>query len=86
MSERWELRAETDNAGRPFKVWIWDEYELSQNVNLGNEGGWVFELTFKGRHLALAPSLCEGKQVAHEHRASLEAGRSRDEAGFEVAS
>ena len=71
MSARWDHEVETDNAGKPFHVWRWEGYELSENVNLGDEGGWVFELELGGKRVALCPSLKEGKERAARHREEL---------------
>jgi len=85
MPERWELTVAADNAGKPLSVWSWRDYELCQNVNLGFEGGWVFELTLHQVRLGLFATLKEGKEAAHrreaptagsdsnEHRAEVEA-------------
>lgn len=62
MDARWQTRTETDNQGKPLQVWFCDEYEISRNVNLGDEGGWVFELTLAGRRVGLFGSVTEGKE------------------------
>jgi len=68
VADRWELRSVTDNRGKPLSVWLWWDYELCENVNLGNEGGWMFELTKDGERVALYPTLKDGKLGALEHR------------------
>jgi hypothetical protein len=68
MSRRWTIHEELDNAGRAFRVWRSEEYELSRNVNLGLDGGWVFELVYRGRAIGLFPTLQAGQQGAAEHR------------------
>jgi len=67
MDERWKRNTVTDNRGKPLSVWSWRDYELSQNVNLGSEGGWVFELTLRGRRVGLFASEGEGKRGACDH-------------------
>lgn len=73
MSVRWERRFEPDNRGNPLEIWFFGDYELSKNVNLGNEGGWVYELTLRGKRVGLHPTLAEGK------RALSPSGSSADE-------
>lgn len=87
MSKQWQTRDESDNRGKPFTVWFWADYELAENVNLGAEGGWVFELLYRGRFLALAATLAKGKEAAAEHHASqAEAERANEDGALEVAS
>jgi hypothetical protein len=65
--DRWEVRTETDNRGKPLQVWFSGEFELCENVNNGSEGGWMFEVTLRGARIAVSPTLREGKQAAREH-------------------
>jgi hypothetical protein len=65
--DRWEVKTETDNRGKPLPVWCWRDYELCENVNMGAEGGWMFELTMRGKRIAVRPNLAEGKKAAREH-------------------
>lgn len=76
-SGRWTVTTVADNAGRPLNVWTWGEYELAQNVNLGLEGGWVFELTLKHARVGLYPTLGEGKQGAYEREAGAQEARTQ---------
>ena len=55
--EQWEVKTEQDNRGKPLPTWCWGEYELCENVNLALEGGWVYELTHRGRRVDLYPTL-----------------------------
>lgn len=84
------MKTETDNRGKSLPVWCCDEYELCENVNMGVDGGWMFELTLRGVRIAVRPSLKEGKQAAleHQHNVTGEASRSRlsVEFVFEAAS
>lgn len=64
MSARWEKHVVQDNKGKPLEVLRLGEYELVENVNLGLEGGWVFELTLSGRRVGLYSTVSEGKEGA----------------------
>lgn len=69
MAAEWELNAVVDNRGRSLDVWRFGDYELAENVNLGLEGGWVFELTLRGVRVGLYARLSEGKRAARAHAA-----------------
>ena len=85
MSDRWQKRIETDNRGKPLEVWFWLDYELCENVNLGLEGGWVFELTHKRRHVDVYTTLKAGKEGAREHHARAQAPAAEQQLELEPA-
>jgi hypothetical protein len=78
VPDRWKKKIESDNRGRPLPVWCWLDYELCENVNLGLEGGWVFELIHKKKHLELYPNLEAGKEGADQHHARAAAPTEAD--------
>lgn len=89
MSKPWTLRTELDNRGQPMDVWSWQDYEFSENVNLGDEGGraqWVFEVLFRGRYCALAPTVTLAKKAAVDHDAEGSAARAAVAGSLETAS
>lgn len=64
MAQRWQRTSVWDNSGRPLEVWsLNDEYELACEVNLGHEGGWVYELKQSGKRVGLYPNLAAGKEA-----------------------
>ena len=56
MSPRWYEEKVQDNRQRPLSVWVLEDLEVCLNANLGSEGGWRWELTERGKRLALYPS------------------------------
>ncbi len=90
--DRWEVKEVPDSRGKPLQVWCSGEYELSENVNNGAEGGWMFELTLRGARIAVRSTLREGKQAAREHSDGASANTpdvqpaASDELALEAAS
>lgn len=76
MTWRQERREANDHT--KMRVWVWQEYVVSMNLNHGKvgpsaeEGGWWWEVTRvdrgEERHVGEAPSLAEAKEIAHEDR------------------
>jgi len=67
--QRWKRTTVTDNWGNSLSVWTWREYELAREVNLGLEGGWVFELTERRSRIGLYPDLVSGMRAAASREA-----------------
>jgi hypothetical protein len=87
VSKQWQRRVESDNKGKPLDVWSWGDYQFSENVNLGDEGGgWVFEILFRGRYLALAATLALAKKAAVGHDTALNGGPDAVQESVEAAS
>jgi hypothetical protein len=66
MAQRWERKTVADNRGKPLEVLCWRDYELACEVNLGEQGGWVYQLTERGLRVELFPQERPGREFAEQ--------------------